>query len=298
MDKEKVFSVVYNHLREGVYIVDKKRKIEYWNNAAEEITGYTSEEMMDKYCNDNLLRHINAKGEPLCIFGCPLFETMGDGVIREGSVYLRHKSGYRIPVSIKAIPIYEEGKIVGAAEIFETLSEITYEDNLIEELEEYCGKDFLTKLSNRHYSEKFMTYKLNNFKRFFKKFCVMFADIDNFRTFNNEYGHDAGDLVLSNIAKTIKNALKPGDLFGRWGGEEFVGVFDIEEESEIKEIGEKIRILVENTEILYNEEVLSVTISIGITAVREEDGMQDIVNRADQLMYQSKRGTKNCVSYQ
>ena len=156
--------------------------------------------------------------------------------------------------------------------------------------------DELTRLPNRRYLESFLTYKLSQFQRFGQSFAVVFADIDDFGAFNNTYGHELGDAVLQSIAKTIRSNIRKDDLVGRWGGEEFVGIFTISNEYEGTITAEKLRAVIEQTEINHDQDALHVTISVGVTLVRMDDTAESIIDRADHLMYQSKAKGKNRVT--
>ena len=297
MNKEAFYQSVLNNLQDGVYFVDPNRVIRFWNAAAENITGYSAEEIVGKDCPNSGLNHIDETGTPLCTVGCPLFATLIDGQTRKHRVFLRHKKGHRIPVIVNIFPMYSEGEIIGAVEVFTPNSPVVYDDDIIESLTDKAMHDELTKLPNRAYLESYMSYKLAEYNRFGRKFAVLFCDIDNFRTFNNTYGHDIGDLVLKNISSTIKSETRKGDLFGRWGGEEFIGIYEINRAYESTIIAEKLRYLVENTQIVTpDKQTLSVTISVGITVVKKNDSIDDLVKRADELMYKSKEAGKNRIT--
>ena len=297
MHKEQLYLSIIDNLCDGVYFVDSNRAIQFWNKAAEEITGYSSQEIVGKQCQNSKLNHIDEEGRPLCTVGCPLFATIVDGEQRMAHVFVRHKEGYRVPITVNIFPVYENGDIVGAAEVFTRNSPTVYDDNLIEKLSGIAMHDALTGLPNRRYLESFLEYKFSEYTRFNRSFAVLFADIDNFSRFNNEYGHDVGDAVLFNIAESLKNAVRSTDLIGRWGGEEYVGIYTISEDSEAAIIGEKLRQIVANTEVMHEGEALSVSVSVGVTIVRESDTMQSVVERADHLMYESKRNGKNRITF-
>jgi len=296
MQMEQLYLNIISNLRDGVYYVDVNRNILFWNKAAENITGYSSDEIVGKPCQESLLNHIDEKGHPLCIMGCPLFSTLIDGQQRIDNVFVRHKKGHRIPIMVNIFPIYEDGEITGAIEIFTQNSPKVYEDNLIERLSGYAMHDALTHLPNRRYLESFLEYKFSEYIRFGKMFAVLFADIDNFGSFNNQYGHDVGDAVLINIASSIKGAIRNTDLVGRWGGEEFVGVYALSKEPEAAIVGEKFRQLVANTDVVHDEGSLNVSVSVGITIAGPEDCIASIIERADSLMYQSKQNGKDQVT--
>ncbi|NLB29037.1 MAG: GGDEF domain-containing protein, partial [Clostridiales bacterium] len=190
----------------------------------------------------------------------------------------------------------EEGVIIGAIEIFTQDSPTVYDDDIIAHLSEVAMHDALTALPNRRYLSSFLEYRLSEFDRFDKPLAVLFADIDNFGQFNNDYGHDAGDAVLKNIALSLKKGARSNDLVGRWGGEEFLGIYSISQSDDAPIIGEKFRRLVESTEISHGGNSLGVTVSAGITVARPGDTAEAVVTRADTLMYESKKAGKNRVT--
>jgi len=106
-------------LYEGVYFVDERRTITFWNLAAETITGFKAEEIVGSRCMDNLLNHVDEKGNRLCLGGCPLSHALEDGKVREETLYLHHKDGHRVAVETRVVPLKDsEGRVMGAAEIF------------------------------------------------------------------------------------------------------------------------------------------------------------------------------------
>ena len=118
-------------------------------------------------------------------------------------------------------------------------------------------------------------------------------DIDHFKRLNDTYGHEAGDKVLKTVAQTLKAAIRPYDLVGRWGGEEFLGVIRNAETATLEEIGNRLRLLVDKSSVQFKDERLSVTISVGGTLVAKGDNRETVVARADRLMYRSKQDGRN-----
>ncbi len=109
---------IFDALSEGVYIVNKDRKIIYWNSAAEQISGYSKDFVLNKFCYDNILRHVNELGTQVCFAGCPLQSTIHDGTHRTGTVYLHHKDGHKVAVNLRTLPLIKKGEIIGGIEIF------------------------------------------------------------------------------------------------------------------------------------------------------------------------------------
>ena len=108
---------IVRSLHDGLYFVDRDRKIIYWNEAAEKISGFTASEIIGKSCADNFLTHIDGDDNNLCNGSCPLAITMQNGNLNEAEVYMHHKDGHRIPVSVRASTLRDnDGNIIGGIE--------------------------------------------------------------------------------------------------------------------------------------------------------------------------------------
>lgn len=302
-----VYKKMLENMDMGVYFVNRERQITFWNKGAEDISGFTKDEVVGKYCHDDILNHVDEKGNKVCINGCPLKATADTGEPREVIVYLHHKEGHRVRIKVKSFPLIVDGKLVGAGETFERLGTNGSKGDLtrlydnfscsIEELKVLAYFDELTGLPNRRYLESILESRFLEFENLNLGFGLLFMDIDNFRNFNNTYGHDMGDRVLKTVANTFVSAIRKTDFVGRWGGEEFIGIFPMANKMELEIIGEKIRVLVENS-VLREEDgkKYSITVSIGGAVLTEEDSIKSLIKRADENMYISKKSGKNMVT--
>lgn len=131
-------------------------------------------------------------------------------------------------------------------------------------------------------------------------FSVLVFDIDHFKNVNDTYGHPAGDYVLKEMTRVIREGLIRGnDVFGRYGGEEFCLLFLGSETNKVLEIGERLRKTIEEHQFVYENQKLPITISIGISTITEGDATwADVFNRADKALYASKHGGRNRVTLQ
>ena len=102
----------------GAYYVDLRRTILRWNPAAEAITGLSAREVLGRRCMSSPLHHTDQDGAPLCWGACPLVRAMADGRRRHSTILLRHREGHGVAVSVDAIPVRRDGKVVGAVELF------------------------------------------------------------------------------------------------------------------------------------------------------------------------------------
>ncbi len=285
------------NLHDGVYLVDLERKIFRWNKAAETITGYSQDQVVGSCCADNLLMHVDGDGNKLCLELCPLAQTIKDGQTREAEVYLHHRDGHRVPVWIRTTPLRNgQGQIMGAAELFSDLSHKEATALRFKELEQLTLLDSLTQLANRRYLESEIKSRLSESIRCGLRFGVLFFDVDHFKQFNDTFGHQAGDLALQTISRTLTSTARSYDLYGRWGGEEFVGVIRNVDRQGLLTIGERCRKMVEHTLIDLGSSLQQLTISIGASIVEPGDDIHALIKRADQLMYQSKAAGRNRIS--
>jgi len=295
MEKD-LFEKVLDKVFGGVYLVDRTRKITYWNKGAERITGYKKGKVMGFYCFDNILDHIDESGKNLCHDGCPLAATMKDGKERQTHVFLRHADGYRVPVIINASPMRDDkGKIIGAVETFSDNSLLQSAQKNIAYLSDALMRDELTQIGNRRLAELTIKKYIENIKLLGGVYGILFIDIDYFKQINDQFGHDKGDEILKLVAVTLKTGLREDDFVARWGGEEFIVVLENIKPEFVESVAEKLRMLVEKSAVRNGPEEISVTISIGATITRKNDTVESLLQRADALMYKSKDGGRNQV---
>ena len=296
VDNPSLYREVLDNLYDGVYFLDLQRKIFFWNKGAERITGYLAADVMGRSCADDILCHVDKQGQNLCRDGCPAAEVLNDGQRREAEVYLLHKNGFRKPVRIRVAPIQDaSGQIVGAMEIF---SDDTSPESLrrrVALLEKLSSLDPLTHLPNRRSMQATIASRLAETHRYGVTFGVLFIDIDHFKSVNDTYGHETGDHVLRLVAQTLARSLRPFDLSGRWGGEEFLAVILNVDTIDLGVVAERVRALIAETRIPLEDDYLSVSVSIGGTLARSDDSSEALLNRADQLMYQCKMEGRNRV---
>ena len=288
---------IVENLHDGLYLVDRNRTITYWNKAAEAISGFSAEEVVGKACAHNVLTHVDAEGRSLCSMGCPLAGAMSDGNPRRVDMYMHHKAGHRIPVSVRVTALAEKnGGSAGAIELFSDISHQAANELRVKELEKLALLDRLTQLANRAYVEQEIHDRFEDMKRFGLTFGMLFIDIDHFKKFNDTHGHDVGDLVLKFVANTFVANARPSDLYGRWGGEEFIGILRNVDAVELEAAGARLRSMIANSYLMHGDQRLQVTVSMGATLGRADDALETLVKRADRLLYQSKADGRNRVT--
>jgi diguanylate cyclase (GGDEF)-like protein len=152
--------------------------------------------------------------------------------------------------------------------------------------------DSLTGIANRHQIDAWLDKKLQESEQSDKPFSIIFFDIDHFKCVNDRYGHKEGDSVLIELAELIKRNLAPGDLFGRWGGEEFIVITNAASHDAIQ-LAEHYRKVIDAHEF---EGAGKITGSFGVTGYHLGDSIDTILNRVDKGLYRSKEKGRNLVS--
>lgn len=297
MRSDDLYRTIVENMQDGVYFVDRDRRITYWNRAAERITGYSATEVVGHGCADNFLVHVDATGRQLCEGSCPLAESMQDGRVHEAEVYLHHKQGHRLPVWVRTSPIVgPDGSFMGAVETFSDISVRLALREQVEVLRTLALVDPLTNLPNRRHLEAQVHARLEELRRSRVGFGMLFLDIDRFKEVNDRYGHAVGDQVLTVVGRTLSLSVRPFDVVGRWGGEEFAGIIAHADRAMLSGVAERLRVLVAQSRAQTAEGELTITVSIGATLAEPGDKPDSLLRRADALMYASKAQGRNRVT--
>lgn len=164
-------------------------------------------------------------------------------------------------------------------------------------LEEAINLDTLTNSSSRRCGKRSLNELFEKYKLTGEKPAIMLIDIDDFKDINDKYGHQVGDTVLMEIVKIIHDNIRSSDLLIRWGGDEFVGIFPGLREEHIRDFGKKLLEGVSSLQIPVGNNTMSIAISIGFSYFKDTDrDFNDVLKRADDAMYKSKKQGKNRVN--
>ena len=292
-----LYHYILDKIKDGVYFVDREKRIRLWNRGAEAITGFSRSEVIGEHCYSHWLSHVDGSGRMLCTDGCPLQRALDTGIPIETDVYLQHKQGHRIPVKIQTCALRDsQNKLIGAVEIFHSTMAEQRNDQLIEELSYLAMIDDLTRLPNRRHFDMQLDRRLAELGRFGWPFGTLMIDIDNFKQVNDSAGHQAGDEILRLVARTLSANCRAFDTIARWGGEEFGAIIVNVREQELRKVAAKLRAMVEASELRDFSEVLShVTISIGGAVAQPNESAAELMRRTDLMLYAAKRSGRNRV---
>ena len=285
------FEAILTGLPNGVYVVDPDRKILFWNHGAERITGYRSQEVLGRYCHDNLLMHCDENYTPLCE-DCPLKKTIADGYPREANLYLRHKEGHRVPVKVRAVPVRDaDGAIIGAAETFDECHDVP-------ELQMHPNAKLVrnhlnqrTGVSDQPSTERYLNACLQDYAEDHIPFGVLMIAVDELDQFRRRYGGEAVFKIMHTVATSVAKSLREGDIVGDWSGNRFLALVLNCPTETLALLVFMLKRVVSVAEISWWGERLGVTVSIGGAAVRQDDTLESLLARCeDALLACSAKG--------
>ena len=155
--------------------------------------------------------------------------------------------------------------------------------------------DGLTQIHNKRYLFEALEKELIRARRYERDLSVLMFDIDFFKRINDQYGHLAGDHVLRELARIVQDRIRRDEVFARYGGEEFVIVLPETSLAGAVALAENLRERVGSHGFSFQGEQIPVTISIGCALLQDDKAATDLIQRADEKLYQAKRSGRNRV---
>lgn len=270
-------SVIFAEIREGIIVVDDKKRLIDFNTAAQRV--FSSLNAVN--IGVNLLKLEKLK--KLLEYKTSSFEIE---IVQEG---------YSKYYEVRITNLNKNNKIVGFVFF---IHDVTEQREMIHRLENMASYDELTQVYNRRRlmeeaQKEELRIKQNN-----GILSILMIDIDLFKQINDKYGHLAGDEIIKAVIRTCKNGLRSTDIIGRYGGEEFVIILPESNLENSLIIAEYIRKHVEDMEVIYDGDIIKVTISIGVASSEGGVGVfnvMKVINRADLALYNAKSSGRNKV---
>ncbi len=240
---------------------------------------------------------------------------VSDDVRNDFRFLAAQKEGRAAPRSLCASPLITENKVLGVVrvdaekpgafkaddlrllDIFSSLGAVTLRNILLyEKMGELAIRDGLTGLYLNRYFQERLSEEIRRASLNAASFSLILFDIDFFKHYNDEYGHAAGDFVLKNAASIISRCIKPVDLAGRYGGEEFEVLLPNKGKNEALAVTENIRAEIEKGKILLRRVETGVTASFGVSTFPEDGrSKEELLWIADERMYHAKNTGRNRV---
>jgi len=258
----------------GIYALDTKRVITFWNEGAQKITGYESSEIFGLSCMDNILNHIDSKGVRLCEKNCPASRAMQDGLPKRAEIFLHHKNGYRIPVVATVYPVKNyDGVVSGVIEVFNDLSE---KDRQSQSL----VYDELTGILCKQEVEQKIKQAEEDFKKVSVPFGLICFGIDNLSQIAEKYKERVAEKILIMAAKNLSANLRITDETGRWDNDSFMLIVKFVDQEQLHDIAQNMLITMNNCFLKEENEIIMASVSAGGSVFKDNDSIYTITERA------------------
>jgi diguanylate cyclase (GGDEF)-like protein/PAS domain S-box-containing protein len=296
LDDPEIYRSVLEHLETGVYIVDRNRRVRFWNEGAEQITGFLRQDVVGRFLREHLLAVGDASKALESDPDDPINLAFRDGKSTVVDVSILHKSGYRIPIVLRTNPIRNSrGAVVGVSESFETnrsaldwtRRQATYAD--------FGCLDSVTGLAAQSFMETQLRENLITFGEHNIPFGIVLIQVDHLDQFRATRGPGVVPTILRVVAQSVENSLRGSDSVGCWGENQFLAVLLECPESEVVRVGERVRRMISMAEIEWWGDKFSVTSPVGGAGCRAEDTVELLVERAAASLQESIKKGGNCV---
>jgi len=304
----------------AVMVLDQEHKVVHWNRAMERLTGFNAEEMVgtnhqwepfylskrpvladlvldDLSLEGNLERVLKSNGELSM-----KKSTLVDGGLEGEGFYPTVKPNGR-QLYFLAAPIRDpEGRIVRAVE---TLVDLSDKRRLEQELRRLSVTDSLTGLYNQRFFYATLSREMQTVQRYGHSFSILMADIDFFKSYNDRFGHLAGDQALVKFSQALQRCVRGMDLACRYGGEEFAVLLPRTAMSEALAVAERLRAEVARLDFTPEgqgggdgeaDRGVNLTVSVGVATLGPGEESQGVVRRADDALYAAKQAGRNLVA--
>lgn len=316
-ESEGKYRLLFETMVQGVVYQDKDGHITFANPAAEKILGLTLAQMQGRESVDPRWNAIHEDGTPFPGETHPAMVALRDGVAVFNvvmGVYAPRTEEYHW-ININATPEFKPGELT-PYQVYATFEDIT-QRMLVEEelrktnellhtqldeiqslhdaLREQALRDPLTGLHNRRYLNETMGREIARAKREKYPISVMIVDVDNFKQFNDTYGHSLGDKVLVTFGKVLHENIRIGDIACRYGGDEFLVVMPGADMVGASQRAEDIRQKFAATPIYYGDGEVFATISIGLSTYPQHGIDSSLFRSADEALYHAKHSGRNCI---
>lgn len=280
----------FEQFPDAVMVLDNDRVVRSVNRKACELLESSSEEIENKPCSDICLCH---RGEQHCFLrkmlesGEPVEQAATKSILR---------SEETLSMVVSAIPIKDkDGSVIGGMEV---MRDITVLGDAVKDLQKLAETDDLTGLSRRHVLFHSLQTESARHERHGDPFSVMMIDVDDFKLYNDTFGHPAGDELLRQISDILRDEARGEDTVARYGGEEFVCLLVQTDSDKARQMSERILNRVRNDTSSITPDGKPRTVSIGIASCCGEGlcNPNIMLKSADDALYTAKRAGKDRIA--
>jgi len=272
-------------LQIGVCVVDLQKKIVFWSDGAERITGNLRHEVMGRPCAGRTLSQCDRNTCETCGPECPVGAAIQGTQPSRIEGHLRHKRGHRVPVHIWAVPVRDEhGIVVGVVQSFEDRNQLEHGEPREESVKSSGHADEITGIASRAIMQSHLRETLGTFTELQVPFGVLDLKLTGFEVFRANFGAEAATRMLRKVAHTLELAVWRTDHVGRWADDQFLVILNGCSGDSLRAVGDRIGRMLASDGIEWRGEKRSICVSIGHAVARAGDTGESMLERARQNM--------------
>lgn len=272
---------ILESLPAGLCVIDLQKRIVYWSDGAERITGHLRHDVIGHFCVSEALLHCNQPGCEFCKEDCPVARAIKTSHPSDAVGFLHHKAGYEIPVRIRAVPVRNQhGSIIGAVETFEELQQGTSPNQRDDRLQLPGCIDEVTNVASYVAMQSHLRQTLKTFIEVQVPFAVLCLRLEGLPHFRSSLGPEAASSLLRVVARSLESTLWSTDYIGRWSDDQFLVILNGCREEALTSVRERVRRMAAGDGIEWWGERRSLPISIGEAAVQPDDTFESLMRRA------------------
>lgn len=274
---------ILDGLQIGVSVLDLQKRIVFWSECAEHITGYSGIDVLGHGCVDNIMQHCNQTSCDMCGDQCPIVAAMHDGKPTEAMMFVHHKSGHHKQVHTWAIPLRNQhGSLIGVIQTFEGEFALGSVQASEHDMRDRGRLDDATGLPNAAIMKAHLRELLGTFVELEITFGVLFLELPELAGFRARYGQVAARSILQVLAHTLKNTVWPTDFVGRWAEDRFMLILNGCCDDAFHAVSQRILKMAGGATIQWWGQELSMTARISGTIAIAGDTMESLLSRAQQ----------------
>ncbi len=286
-----LFKILIENIHSGIALYNKDKFL-YFNSALINLFGFPKEE----FINMNVNKFFDIDENLIYSPRFSLFHIHHNDELPSRFIYKHaNKTGDIRYIDLFRTVVIYDGEKTGLAIFTDVTDQISRERNILIEKETYkelSEIDSMTRIYNRRYFNNKLAELLNLAKRYGRPLALIMFDIDRFKKVNDSLGHEAGDLILKELAAAAKENLRTTDFFARYGGEEFMVIAPETNLETARELAERLRLKIQAHDFHIG---MNITISLGVAAANGDDTENSIIRRVDSALYRAKDNGRNMV---
>lgn len=281
-DHPELYRDILDELQIGVSVLDLERKIVFWSDGAEQITGYSRIDVLGHLCTENILLRCDQKSCEMCGGNCPLSAALHEAKPIESLGSIHTKLGYWLPVHTWSIPLRNEhGSILGIIQTFESEVAVNGPDPNDRSMKERGCLDEATELPNHAMMQSHLRETLATFTELHIPLAVIRLEVHQMGRFAAKYGQEASRSMLRVLARSLRNSVWSTDFVGRWSDTQFLIILSGCDQAALRTVSDRTAQMAARASIDWWGEELSVEVLMGCASAELGDSVESLLQRAE-----------------